>query len=424
MKYAKFGLAMVMAIVVWGGFVFAALDQGWGHSPIATTRDSNAFELAARDIAEQRNSGNVSFVLTEDGLPVADFHLSVGEPVDKRAVFQVASLGKWLTALGVMVLVEEGTVDLDKPVSTYLSRWQFPASDFDASEVTVRRLLSHTAGLTDGLGYDGFDSAADRQTLEASLTKATDAAPGQDGKTIVGTKPGSRWEYSGGGYTLMQLLIEEVSGTSFPEFMRDRVFTPLDMDRTTFDHAKAIELGLAENFRPDGSTEPFRWYTAQAATSLFTTSQDLAIFTSAQAPGSTNPVLSSDAMALMRTPHASEMGADIWGLGVMLYAPNNAGDFIIGHDGSNEPAINTAARFDPMTGDGIVVLATGDPTLATEIAGEWVFWNTGNVDSLTFASRLPIAIATFVAGAITLLFGGILIVWLARRNRRNLARHK
>ncbi|MEP2494423.1 MAG: serine hydrolase domain-containing protein, partial [Parasphingorhabdus sp.] len=364
---------------------------------------------------------NVSFALIEDGTPIADFYLSKGERIDGQTVFQVASLGKWLTAWGVMALVEDGKIGLDEPVSTYVSRWQLPASQFDASGVTVRRLLSHTAGLTDRLGYNGFDTAQDRQTLEVSLTKAADASPAKNGKTVLGSEPGSEWNYSGGSYTLLQLMIEEVSGKSFSEFMQDQVFEPLGMDRTTFDHAKAIKLGLAQNFRPDGSTEPFRWYTALAATSLFTTSEDLTKFISAQAPGATNAVLYAKTMALIREPHASDMGADIWGLGVMLYASNNLGDFIIGHDGSNEPAINTAARFDPATGDGIVVLSTGNTMLATEIAGEWVFWKTGNVDSLTFASRLPAAMTIFAAGVIIILLVASLLIWRGWRNRKALS---
>ncbi len=417
MKRIILGLTSVLAgCILWGAIVFAALDQGWGNSAIADTGDARGFVEAARDIAEHRNAGNVSFILIEGGTPVGDFNLSTDERIDGRTVFQVASLGKWLTAWGVMVLVEEGEIDLDAPVSTYLSRWDLPASEFDASEVTVRRLLSHTAGLIDSLGYDGFDRAQDRQTLEASLTTAEDASPGNDGRTILGSEPGSAWNYSGGSYTLLQLVIEEVSGTSFAAFMQDRVFEPLAMERTTFDHDAAIELGLAQNFLPDGSTQPFRWYTALAATSLFTTSEDLARFISAQAPGVSNAVLSAETMALIREPHASEMGADIWGLGAMLYASNNAGDFIIGHDGSNEPAINTAARFDPATGDGIVILSTGDAMLATDIGGEWVFWKTGNVDSLTFASRLPTALAIFAAGVIAILLFGALISWKRRRS--------
>ena len=405
---------------MWGAIVFAALDQGWGHSALADAGDAVGFEQAARAIAEEENVGNVSFVLIEGGETASEFHLSRGETVHAQAVFQVASLGKWLTAWGVMALVEDGQLDLDAPVSDYLSRWQLPASEFDASGVTVRRLLSHTAGLTDSLGYDGFDTAQDRQSLEASLSSAADASPSKDGATLLGSEPGSGFAYSGGGYTLLQLLVEEVSGQPFPEYMNERVFAPLGMERTTFDHTRALELGLAENFKPDGDTEPFRWYTALAATSLFTTPEDLAKFISAQAPSVSNPVLSDRATAAIRQPHASEMGADIWGLGTMLYAPNNSGGFTIGHDGSNEPAINTAARLDPATGDGIVVLSTGNPMLATELAGEWVFWKTGNVDILTFASRSGSALIVFLIGSVLILaiaFGTAR--WLRRTSRRH-----
>ena len=78
--------------------------------------------------------------------------------------------------------------------------------------------------------------------------------------------------------------------------MRDRVFHPLGMRRTTFDHKQALELGVAQNFRSDGGSEPFRWYTALAATSLFTTANDLARFLEVQAAGRANPVLGVDAM--------------------------------------------------------------------------------------------------------------------------------
>lgn len=419
MRCATLSASAILAIMVWGGLVFAALDQGWGKGAIAEKGELSGFELAAKEFAEQDNQGNISFILIESGAPVADFHLSKGEEVNAQSVFQVASLGKWVTAWGVMALVEEGQVDLDTPVSDYLTRWQLPVSEFDASGVTVRRLLSHTAGLTDGLGYDGFTAAQERQTLEASLTEAADASSGKDGRTVLGNEPGSAFAYSGGGYTILQLLIEEVSGKPFPTYMRERVFAPLGMEKTSFDHDEAIELGLAENFGPDGTTEPFGWYTALAATSLFTASEDLAKFVAAQGPNASNPVLSQETLALIRTPHASEMGADIWGLGTMLYAPNNSGDFIIGHDGSNEPAINTAVRLDPATGDGIVVLSTGNPTLATQLAGEWVFWKTGNVDILTFASRSGDALIAFLIGSVLILcITTATALWLRRKSPR------
>ncbi|RGP39708.1 Serine-type D-Ala-D-Ala carboxypeptidase [Altererythrobacter insulae] len=415
-RVLKYTLSMFAVIASWGALIFVGLDQGWGHNRLAAENDTLGFIEAARAHAEGDLQGNLAFILIEDGQEADGFFLSRGGKVDRDSIFQVASLGKWLTAWGVLALVEEGRVDLDAPVSNYLTRWHLPASEHDAAQVTVRRLLSHTAGLTDGLGYDGFSDPSKRQSLEQSLTLAADASPHAGGRVIVGGVPGSSFQYSGGGYTLLQLMIEEVSGQSFASFMSERVFEPLEMDRTTFDHAQAIDLGLAENYRPDGNTEPFRWYTALAATSLFTTSDNLSKLLQAQAPGAQNPVLSAEMLALMREPQASEFGADIWGHGTMLYAHNNQDDFIIGHDGSNEPAINTAARLDPETGDGIVVLSTGTPLLATELGGQWVFWKTGNVDSLTFASRLPSAFAVFAVGALLITIGMILGLWL--RNSR------
>lgn len=79
-------------------------------------------------------------------------------------------------------------------------------------------------------------------------------------------------------------------------------------------------------------------------------------------------------IAEMWRPHASKFGQDIWGLGTILYASNNEGGFVVGHDCNDEPAIDTAAHLNPATGNGIVILETGRPLLATERAGEWVFW--------------------------------------------------
>lgn len=415
-SYLTLAAATLVAMLAWGALVFTGLSEGWARRPIAAPGNAQAFFAAAHDIAERRNRGNIALVLIEDGRIAGDFGKSEGAPVTRHSLFQVASLGKWLTAWGVMALVEQGRIDLDAPVSTYLTRWQLPDSAFDADGVTVRRLLSHTAGLGDGLGYDGFATREERQTLEASLTRAADASPGKSGAVLLTAEPGADWRYSGGGYTILQLLIEEVSGQPFAAYMDDTVFAPLGMERTTFDHDRALALGLAEHFTPEGTTESPRWYTALAATSLFTTPGDLARFLQAQAPGGGGAVLSQASRDRIATPHAAQLGADIWGLGAMLYAPNGAGGFIIGHDGQNAPAINTAARFDPASGDGIVVLSTGTPLLATELAGEWVFWKTGNVDNLDFAAAIPTALAWLGGGMIAILALGLIIG--ARMRRR------
>jgi CubicO group peptidase (beta-lactamase class C family) len=108
-----------------------------------------------------------------------------------------------------MKLVEEGHIDLDAPVSRYLARWQLPESEYDHDEVTVRRLLAHNSGLTDGLGFLGFEPDQTIPSLEQELTDTTDVLPSADGEIRVGAEPGSGWRYSGGGYLILQLMIED-----------------------------------------------------------------------------------------------------------------------------------------------------------------------------------------------------------------------
>ena len=95
-------------------------------------------------------------------------------------------------------------------------------------------------------------------------------------------------------------------------------------------------------------------------------------------------VVKPETVKMMRKPHGQSMGVDIWGLGTVLYATTEGNDFIIGHDGKSTPPINTAIRLNPETGDGIIILETGNPIVATKLASEWVFWKTGKVDTFLF----------------------------------------
>ena len=256
--------------------------------------------------------------------------------------------------------------------------------------------------------------------LVASLTRAADASPGADGAVRVGIAPGSAFKYSGGGYTLLQLIIEEVSGQSFNDYMRSAVFVPLGMTRSTYNLEDASTTNVAEFYDVDGTPAIHYRFTSLAATSLYTSAADVTRFIQAHAIGPSGEpagrgVLEPRTLDEMRRPHASQLGADIWGLGTMLYAGNNAGGFVIGHDGNNDPAINTAARLDPATGNGVVVLETGNRLLATTMAGEWLFWRTGNVDFLTLTIEAGSLLRVLAAGGIAILLVASIVGWRSRR---------
>ena len=428
-------LALAAALAAWTATVAMGVLNGWGRTVLAARGDTRAFMRAASHKLDADARGNVAFALIDHGRVYGEHFVSHGRPVHRDTLFQVASLSKWITAWGVMSLVDAGRIDLDAPVSRYLTRWHLPPSAYGNDGVTVRRLLSHTAGLTDGLGYGGFAPGATPQTLEQSLTHASDASPGRDGAVHVGIEPGAEWRYSGGGYTLLQLIIEEVTGEAFNNYMQRAVLQPLGMTHSTFELPNDASAEVADFFALDGTRATHYQFTAKAAASLYTSSADLTRFIQAHLPGPNGArpgrgVLRPATLIAMRQPHAARYGADIWGLGVILFAPNNpsaannpsAGKngtepdgYIIGHDGNNDPAINTAARFDPATGDGIVVLETGNKLLATELAGDWVFWQSGNVDLFDVLNAMPRALIVLGAGYLVIVIGGVLAV---RHHRR------
>ena len=236
--------------------------------PVAKTGDVEDFlayvdEFVPRYL-DRRNISGAAVGLAHKGQVVHLAGYGVADadgqvPVTEDTVFQVASISKSVTAWGVMRLVEEGLVDLDAPVSTYLTRWELPSSEYDARGVTVRRLLSHSAGIANVGGYAGFDSRDKVQTLEDSLVSARDA--GGEGARII-YQPGSKYLYSGGGYTILQLLVEEVTQQTFATYMEDKILRPLGMTKSSFAPSPAIEQDLSVVYDTNGHVAPSRFFAA------------------------------------------------------------------------------------------------------------------------------------------------------------------
>lgn len=401
--------------------MFYGTLKGWWHKPFTSSNDPKLFTEAVNHQIEKEFVGNFAMAIMKDGTIEKELFYSKSKKVDKNTIFQVSSLSKIVSAVGIMKLVELGKINLDTPVSKYLKRWQLPPSEFDNEQVTVRKLLSHTAGLTDGLGYNGFKNKDSTQTLEESLTKAKDADDGESGEVKVGIEPGSRWEYSGGGFTLLQLLVEETSGQTFNDFMKDSLFTPLKMTSSSYILNDTLKSRLCEFYNFDKSTAPHFYYTSLAATSLYTSLSDLETFFQLFLKGKNGePIgkgqISSETLKQMRKSHWDMMGEKIYGLGTMLYIHIENGEDIFGHDGNSTPPINTAIRINPISGDGIIILETGNPNLATRIASDWVFLETGKTDTLLFTMLLGKIIKLIFAGILFIVFLGIGIgVWRKRR---------
>ncbi len=308
-------------------------------------------------------------------------------PVTDNHVFNVGSLSKTVASWGALRLVEEGQLDLDTPVSDYLSRWQLPESAFDHDGVTLRRLLSHTAGLSLP-GYPGFLPSQQLPSVEESLSGATNGA----GAVEVAFEPGSEWRYSGGGYTLAQLLTEEASGLRFSEFMDAEVLRPLGMVASSFIWNGSIDSIAATPHGDDGQAIMGRRFAAMAAAGLQTTLVDMMQFALASmgrlgGPGGTQGVLRQETIALMQTPIASvpseartasldpdilrQAGSVSYGLGYQLSKVGSV-EFA-SHGGVNEGWV-ALMYVAPELGDGIVIMTNGSRGIEVclAIACRWI----------------------------------------------------
>lgn len=377
MRIFKYVVFVVILGFVWRYSFHSILGKDHFIKPLAKEKTIDSFMKSVEQSTDKQQVGNLALGLFKDGKLSHEYYYPQEQNIDRFTMFQMASVSKWVTSWGIHKLVETGKLELDKPVSTYLTRWQLPTSEYDNNKVTIRNILSHTSGFVDGLGYGGFENLEDAQTLEESLTKAADGNPFAS-ETKVGYSPNTDYKYSGGGYTLLQLLIEEVSGMSFQDYMTQAIFKPLGMNRSTFVWSDTLDLNLAKFYNRSGSLAPHYKYTALAAASLYTCVEDLSLFLKANAEE--NPVVSEATKIAMAKNTVLENGKIInHGMGPMIYGSNDSGDHIIGHNGGNRPAINTSVRFNTKTKEGYIALSTGSRGIAPSLGDEWIHHQTGIV---------------------------------------------
>ncbi len=347
--------------------LIAVAPSTQGAGPPALTPLASAIDAAAtRSIRERYVPGGAVAVIEGGevtllrGYGVADSHS--GRAVTPSTIFQIGSISKTVAAWGVMRLVETGRLDLDAPIGTVVERWSLPESEFEASGVTIRRLLSHTGGLSVH-GYAGFGPDEVLPTIEASLAGA------EQSETAVRlvSEPGSQWSYSGGGYTLLQLAIEETSGQSFSDFMTREVLAPLGMSSSRYgEPVEPARFASAHGGYGEPADSPR--FTALAAAGIHTTLEDMVLFVQASLTAEAKP-LSRTSIRAMQTPVA--VGGGTYGLG---YQCGLIGDRSwVGHGGSNRVWL-ADMRLIPETGDGLLVFtnsASGDRMLQ-EVVQAWI----------------------------------------------------
>ncbi|MBS3752355.1 MAG: beta-lactamase family protein [Anaerolineales bacterium] len=249
------------------------------------------------------------------------------------SLFQTASISKFVTAVGALHLVREGLLSLDEDVKTYLEAWHLPRGGH-RGEVTLRRLLSHSAGVST-LGFEGYgmdDELPDlRQVLEGA--EIVNSPP-----VKVIKPPGEGFRYSGGGYLVVQKVIEEVMGEPFPEVMRERVFSPLGMQNSIYAPLDPEFEGRAASGHSNGQPIPGKGpiHVESGAGGLWSTPSDLLRLTldiMRAYHGEEGEVLSPDLVQAMLETHFWDFGLGVRVLGEGLNLRFNHGGATRGWQG-------------------------------------------------------------------------------------------
>ena len=277
-----------------------------------------------------------------------------GTKVDIHTLFQAGSISKPLAALSALKLYENDSLELNKDVNYYLKNWKIPENKFtETKKVTLEKLLTHTAGITVH-GFPGYKQTDKFPTIIDVLD-----GKGNTKKIMVDTIPGSIWRYSGGGYTLIEKIVEDVSGTSLDNYMSKNILLPIGMKNSTFQQpiTKEFQNNISAAYDGNGKLIEGLWnnYPEQAAAGLWTTPSDLAMYCieiQDIVQGKRKGILTIKTVEKMLTKHKNG-----WGLGPSLQ--NEKDSLIFSHSGKNAGFTNDMIAY-AYQGNAVIIMTNAD----------------------------------------------------------------
>lgn len=366
-----------------------------GVPPVSwSLRERMAFHQVPAVSIALVNHGKVEWVRAYGVLEAA-----TARPASPATLFQAGSVSKAVTAMGALHLVEQHALSLDAPANDALRAWKIPDNTFTrTTPVTLRQLLNHSAGMT----VHGFHGYAPGQAIPSLLQVLDGAPPANSDPIRVDVTPGTLWRYSGGGFSVVQLMMTEAGKAPFDPLMQRTVLGPLGMRDSTYALSlpPAWQDRAATGHRSDGSALPRHWqiYPESAAAGLWSTAADLAriVIEVQQAQGGqSGKVLSSAMTATLLTRGLGE-----YGLGFYV-EPLGAGTSF-SHSGGTD-GFRAQLYGYSHTGQGVVVLTNSDngaaliAELLGSISAEYGWPEFGRIEKTALAP--DVALNAAAAGA-------------------------
>jgi CubicO group peptidase (beta-lactamase class C family) len=267
---------ILSAVTLWAltGVITSTLPAvSIAQSPAKVDSRFEAARSAIRQAMEEKQIPSVSVAVAKDGKIIweesfgwADREKMIRATPD--TLYSLASISKPFTATALMRLVQQGKIDLDKPANDYLGAVKLTGLAGDASAATVRRVLSHTAGLP--YHYHFF------------YNNEADGPPGMDESVahygLVVTPPGEAWEYSNLGYGIIDYIIARTSGRDYTDYMRTEVFVPLGLTHTSVDIGPGLESYAAQRYDAQQRPIPFYTFDHRGGSAIYASAHDLVRF--------------------------------------------------------------------------------------------------------------------------------------------------
>ncbi|MCZ0933588.1 MAG: serine hydrolase [Gemmatimonadetes bacterium] len=297
-------------------------------------------------------------------------------PATEHTMYSLASISKPITATGLMILVERGLVDLDAPANDYLGPAKIDGRAWDAAGATVRRVASHTAGLP--LHYQFFyeDEPYRRPHMDETIRRYANLV----------TAPDERWNYSNLGYGILDYIIERISGQAYMDFMRDEVFRPLGLTRTSVDVGPGLEDFTATRYATDQSPIAFYDFDHPGGSAVFSSAHDLVrfgMFHLGRDLPEQRRIISDASIEAMRQPIRENAPTDAYGLGwVMRDLP---GGLRLQRHGGGMGGVRTELAIAPEENAAVVVLSNSATPLTGYISN--LLWHTLFPDAVPKPTR-------------------------------------
>jgi CubicO group peptidase (beta-lactamase class C family) len=361
------GALLLSAIVMQPAYAQPASIEQQIEDALAALRPATQIEgreypaqpLAA--LMKQRSVPGASIVVFHEGQIIYARGFGFAEAggtqtITPETLFQAASISKPVAATAALALTEQGRLDLDAPVNEKLRSWRIPESDAAEGEaITLRQLLTHSAGLTVH-GFPGYSAGSGLPTVVQILDGSP---PANTAAVRIDQRPGATWRYSGGGFTVAQVLMSDVADEPFAELIKRLVLTPAGMTNSSFAQPLGDDTTASAALGHGGDGAPlaggYNVYPELAAAGLWTTPTDLArwaLALSAAYNGQDGGLLRPETARAMLTP-----GIGNWGIGVSVAGEGEWLSF--GHGGANAGYRANLTAY-PNRGDGIVILTNSD----------------------------------------------------------------